>query len=73
VGAKLASATVDPEAIPWLLLKAASTTGPGAFADVTYVQRLRTHGGLAPAKPGAFDGPQALVPYSAEYLFYKAK
>lgn len=72
VGAKVASATVDTNAIPWLLLKAASTAGPGIFADVTYVQRLRTRGGVAPTEPGTFDGQQVLVPYSAEYLFYKA-
>ena len=73
VGHKVAAVTVNPEAIPWLLLQAVSTSGPGRFADVTYVQRLRTCGGLAPASPGTFDGQQVLVPYSAEYLFYKAQ
>lgn len=73
VGHKVAAVTVNPEAIPWLLLQAASTSGPGRFADMTYVQRLRTRGGLAPASPGTFDGQQVLVPYSAVYLFYKAQ
>ena len=71
VGSKVASVTVDTNAIPWLLLSAVSVTGPGIFADVTYVQRLHTQGGLAPASPGTVDGQQVLVPYSAEYLFYK--
>jgi hypothetical protein len=71
VGTKLAAAIVDPTAIPWLLLEAASETGPGVLGDITYVQRVETKGGLAPAAPGTVDGQQALVPYSAEYLFYR--
>jgi hypothetical protein len=71
-GTKLAAATVDADAIPWLLLKA-TTTGPGVFADVTYVQRIDTKGGLAPTAPGATDGQQVLVPYSADYLFYQSQ
>jgi len=73
VGMKLAAVTVDTNAIPWLLLKGTPTTAPGIFADVTYVQRLYTRGGLAPATPGTVDGQQVLVPYSAEYLFYHAE
>jgi hypothetical protein len=73
VGKKLAAVTVDADAIPWLLLEAASTSGPGLFADVTFVQRLETKGGLAPAAPGTFAGEQALVPYSAEYLFFHSE
>ena len=73
VGTKLGAVTVDPSAIPWLLLGAKTTTGPGVFSDVTFVQRIETVGGLAPAAPGKFDGEMALVPYSAEYLFYHAE
>jgi hypothetical protein len=73
VGTKIGAVTVDPTAIPWLLLSAKTTTGPGIFADVTFVQRIETKGGLAPATPGTFDGEMALVPYSAEYLFYHAQ
>jgi hypothetical protein len=72
VGAVVASATVDAAAIPWLLLHAASRSGPGLFADVTYVQRLNTKGGLAPAGPGSADGAQVQVHYEADYLFYHA-
>jgi hypothetical protein len=72
VGSKLGAVTVNPNAIPWLLLAAKTTTGPGVFADVTFIQRIETKGGLAPANPGTFDGEMALVPYSAEYLFYHA-
>jgi hypothetical protein len=73
VGNKLSAVTVDPTAIPWLLLAAKTTAGPGIFADVTFIQRIETKGGLAPATLGTIDGEMALVPYSAEYLFYHAQ
>ena len=57
--------------IPWLLLRAASTEGPGIFNGVTYIQRLNTTGGLAPAEPGAFVGEVARVPSAADYVFYR--
>ena len=72
VGTKVAAATVGAGTIPWLLLKAVKTDGSGVFADVTYVQRLETSGGLAPAGPGTKDGEQILVPYEAVYVFFHA-
>src|SRR5216684_2473983 len=38
-----------PGAVPWLLLKAKSNEGTGTFARVTYIQRVDTEGGVAPA------------------------
>src|SRR5262245_54102623 len=73
VGAVLERCTVDPDSIPWLLLEAVSSDGPGIFDRVTYIQRVNTEGGLAPAGPGAFIGEVARVPYTAEYYFYRAK
>jgi len=63
--------TVDPNAIPWLLLKAVSTEGPGVFANITYVHRVNTTGGKAPAVAGTV-GQVVRVPYTAEYFFYRA-
>jgi hypothetical protein len=65
-----ASATVAvPGAVPELLLKATAHRGSGLFGNVSYIQRLDTHGGLAPA--GACpDGTQQAVGYSAQYRFY---
>lgn len=63
--------TPDATAIPWLLLKAKSTSGPGVFNNVTYIQRLFTQGGIAPSEPGEFIGDEARVPYSTWYFFYK--
>jgi hypothetical protein len=73
VGAVLERATPDPNAIPWLLLEAVSSEGPGPFGGVTYVQRMNTVGGKAPAAPGAVLGEVARVPYVAEYYFYRAR
>ena len=61
----------DADAIPWLLLKASSSEGPGIFDGVTFIQRVNTEGGLAPADPGDFVGEVVKVPYSAEYYFYR--
>jgi len=48
VGEKKADAP-RPGAIPWLLLKARTNEGTGTFARVTYIQRVDTEGGVAPA------------------------
>jgi Protein of unknown function (DUF3455) len=62
---------VDPTAIDWLLLRAVSNEGPGPFKKVTYIQRVNTVGGRAPAAPGSSVGALIDVPYTAEYYFYK--
>jgi hypothetical protein len=74
VGAKIAAFTVDPANIPWLLLQAASNTGDGRMSDVTFVQRLQTAGGIAPATGCDADhiGDVANVDYTAKYYFYRA-
>ena len=71
VGKLIDFCTPDPSAIPWVLLGAASTEGPGIFDGVTYVQRLNTVGGKAPTAPGDFPGQMARVPYTADYVFYR--
>lgn len=63
--------TIDPNAIPWLRLKASSHEGRGVFARTTYIHRVNTVGGKAPATPGAFVGEVAEVPYAADYYFYR--
>ncbi len=80
-GSKLASVAAGTEAscpaagaIPCLLLQAvANRAGPfdgGLFARTTFIQRLNTVGGSAPAgscKVGAL----ALVQYTADYTFFR--
>ncbi len=66
--------TVTPGAIPWLVLSAVpdDTIGPGIFARTTYIQRVNTTGGLAPAAAPTALGQEARVPYTAEYFFFRA-
>jgi hypothetical protein len=74
VGKKLAQAAApDAGAVPWLLLGATSTTGTGQFTGVTFVQRVATKGGLAPATgcDATHLGTEARANYSADYYFYK--
>ncbi len=72
VGTVLERCTPDPDAIPWLLLGAVETEGPGIFDGVTFIQRVNTAGGKAPAQPGSVPGQEARVPYTADYYFYRA-
>lgn len=74
VGSKVAAFTADPTAIPELLLKAISHTGTGRMSDVTYIQRLDTVGGLAPATgcDASHVGSVARIDYTATYFFYVA-
>jgi len=67
-------------AIPWLLLPVAGTqvgpTGSDTLTKTTFIHRLNTSGGVAPAATtcatASDAGKKALVPYSADYFFYKA-
>jgi hypothetical protein len=62
----------DPNAVPWLLLRAKSNTGQGVFANVKSVQRVDTWGGK-PAKDGCdagHGGAERRVAYQARYHFY---
>ena len=69
---------VEPGAIPWLLVEAVGVeAGPasGKLAQTTFIQRLNTSGGVAPASgcsDAAHVGTLALVPYTTDYFFYRA-
>jgi Protein of unknown function (DUF3455) len=69
---------VRPGAIPWLLLEVVGADrGParrGRLTEAVYIHRIRTSGGVAPATgcdQASNVGAKALVPYEADYLFYK--
>jgi hypothetical protein len=57
--------------IPQLLLEARTNRGEGVFGAVTYIQRLATSGGAAPAGT-CEEGALASVPYRADYRFFGA-
>ena len=78
-------AGTDPQSCPntgsiacLLLQTVGSKEGPtgGTFlSKTTFIQRLNTNGGSAPADGCAVStdvGKQTLVPYTADYYFYKA-
>ena len=71
VGARVASATVDATAVPWLLLSAVTHDGPGRMAKVSFIQRFDTVGGLAPTTGCDAAGTLARIDYQATYLFYE--
>jgi hypothetical protein len=78
-GLAVASVTVQPDAIPWLLVRVVGAedgpTGGDELSETTFVQRLNTVGGVAPSTGCAASGDvgkMALVPYSADYFVYRA-
>jgi hypothetical protein len=78
VGRVVSRADAGASAVPWLLLEGASTT-VGAEGDrlagTSYIQRLATSGGIAPAAEGCNEdkaGTTAEIPYTADYYFWKA-
>ena len=70
---------VEPDAIPWLLLEVVGAdrgpTGGSRLTETTYLQRVHTSGGIKPTTgctEAADVGNKMLVPYTADYVFYKA-
>ncbi len=61
--------------IPLQLVKANPAVGEGAMKDITYIQRLDTRGGTAPATACTADnrGQRVTVGYQADYIFWKAE
>ena len=72
--ARWASASGGTGNIAWLLLKAVTNTaGPDGerLTRTTWVQRLNTSGGVAPAGT-CTPGARIAVAYAADYLFWRA-
>jgi len=77
VGQLVDRVTVDPTAIQWLKLSAASTAaGPDGdrLAHTTFIQRIATTGGLAPPAAecnATTAGDRVEIDYTADYYFWK--
>jgi hypothetical protein len=73
---QIQSALVTEGAIPWLLLEVVGVepglTGGQRLTRTKFIQRLNTSGGIAPSEVCAATGQRAFVPYTADYVFYKA-
>jgi hypothetical protein len=78
VGRKVAGVTVEPTAVDWLKLSAASTSaGPDGdlLVGTTFIQRLATSGGVAPPAAQCTTGTtgnRVEVPYTADYYFWRS-
>lgn len=62
--------------IPWLKLKTSFKPSTGIFANIAYIHRICTVGGVAPDPAQATIltvGKEVKVPYMAVYIFYKEK
>jgi hypothetical protein len=62
--------STTPNSIPQLLVTAKTSRGPGVFGGVTFIQRLNTVGGVAPAT-ACTAGTTTAVSYQAVYRFFK--
>lgn len=70
----IASADAGAGNMPLQLLQAVQSVGHARFNDITYIQRLRTQGGLVPrsACNVSLKNQRELVSYQADYVFYSA-
>lgn len=73
-GAQVAVAPAAPGSIPLQLVKANPASGSGWVSGTTYIQRLATQGGVAPAAACSAGnaGAKQLVKYQADYIFWRA-
>ena len=73
-GIQLAVAPSGAGNIPLQLVKANPAMGAGAMSGVSYIQRVDTRGGVAPAAACTADskGKKEIVKYEAGYIFWKA-
>jgi hypothetical protein len=69
---------VAPGSIPWLLLRIVGTQYGPTWGDgltaTTFIQRVNTTGGIVPTtgcKSAKDTGKKAMVPYTADYVFYR--
>ena len=75
VGSQLAVAPViGATNLPMQLSKGTPGAGAGMLQNVSYIQRIKTKGGLDFSKPctQAEIGDKMTLPYQADYIFWKA-
>jgi Protein of unknown function (DUF3455) len=73
-GTQLAVAPSSAGNIPFQLVKANEAMGNGAMRGTTFIQRVATQGGVAPATActASNRAMKEVVPYQADYIFYRA-
>ncbi|MGA8740050.1 MAG: DUF3455 domain-containing protein [Terracidiphilus sp.] len=66
----------EADSVAWLLLGAKAGTAEGSLADIAFIRRTETHGGIAPesgCQNSNDAGKTVQIPYTAKYTFYVAK
>lgn len=73
-GAQVAVSPAQPGAIALQLVKANPAMGQGAMQGSSYIQRVATVGGIAPAKTcdASMLRSKEIVKYQADYIFWSA-
>lgn len=71
---QLATAPAGAGNLPYQLVKANPAMGSGALVGVSHIQRVALRGGVAPDMPctAMQRGQRSVVPYQADYIFWKA-
>ena len=74
-GKQVAIAPAQPGSIPLQLVKTETISGLTTFSNITYIQRLNTQQGVAPALPcnASLVNQKQIVGYQADYVFYRAQ
>jgi hypothetical protein len=73
VGRVVNKIDIEPgSAIPWLLVEVITHKGQGVFTEVSFINRINTHGGLPPLEGCDSNhlGSEKRVAYIADYVFY---
>jgi hypothetical protein len=66
----------EANSVAWLLLRAKAGSATGTMANVAFIRRTETHGGVATAadcQSGSDADKTVRVPYTATYTFYTQK
>jgi len=68
----VASPSPTPGSVAWLVLRVKSASGAGLFANVAYVARTATQGGVAPSTgcDAIHVGTEVRISYTATYTMF---
>jgi len=73
LGQVVSKIDIAPEtSISWLLVEVVAHKGNGFFSNVSFINRINTHGGLPPLSVCNANhlGTEKRVAYTADYIFY---